>query len=509
MINRIFLWMDGSLFFRAVTGLLDFLHRVCTGSFAVGLISADYDESRLEDSFFIKFANRLLNLFPKVMQAPAHWPKRWADVLSGSFLLRTACDMMDTPIPPKADSQRYPFISVIQWAAASLPVWGLLLVTAGAAFLPTMVLAGMLVVIIFFTLFRYRFSVGLTAAVVLLYIMVTLFGGLASLAPSASIRIALLSSVLMFSFLLVTACLRKRPQIDFFFFTFLASAAGTGLVGAYQFVMKKMDMTWVDTELFADLGFRVYGSFDNPNVYGTYLLLAIPLCAAMFFYAEKWTYKLCALGVSGLLLVNLFLSYSRGCYLALAVAALIFVLLFEKRLVVFFSAGLVVLPFVLPASVINRLLSITNLTDSSTAYRISIWQASLRIIKDFWMTGVGQGSDAYNAVFPLYAFSKVTAQHAHNLFLQVFVETGLVGLGVFVALLACFYREQVNFLRRVTDRRARIIPIAMIAAVTGFLFQGMFDYVFYNYKVMLTFFLFMGLGCAFTRAATPAEQAAE
>ena len=57
----------------------------------------------------------------------------------------------------------------------------------------------------------------------------------------------------------------------------------------------------------------------------------------------------------------------------------------------------------------------------------------------------------------------------------------------------------VNFMRHATEFRLRVMGGAMIAAVIGFLFQGLFDYVFYNYRVQLTFYIFIGLCMAFTK----------
>jgi len=244
---------------------------------------------------------------------------------------------------------------------------------------------------------------------------------------------------------------------------------------------------------------RIVSTFGNPNVYGTYLLLAIPLAAACIVYVKNPFYKLCALGITGLLTINLLLTLSRGCYLALALSAGIFVLIIEKRLIVAFIPALVGSLFVLPPTVVNRLLSIVNFQDTSTAFRLSIWQGSLRILQDFWMIGLGQGIDAYNRVYPYYAFAAIVSPHSHNLFIQIFVEMGIVGLLVFIAVLACFFRTMVNFLRNATEFRLQVVAAAMIAAAIGFLFQGIFDHVFYNYRVMLTFYIFVGLGMAFAR----------
>ena len=72
-------------------------------------------------------------------------------------------------------------------------------------------------------------------------------------------------------------------------------------------------------------------------------------------------------------------------------------------------------------------------------------------------------------------------------------------------MLASFFRTQFSFMRNTADKRRRILSAAMTAAVVGFLFQGIFDLVFYNFRVMLAFFLFIGLANALTIAEGVAE----
>jgi O-antigen ligase len=92
-------------------------------------------------------------------------------------------------------------------------------------------------------------------------------------------------------------------------------------------------------------------------------------------------------------------------------------------------------------------------------------------------------------------FSNVSAPHSHNLFLQVFIELGIFGLIVFTVMLIAFFRAILSLLRKTNDIKTKSFMAAIFAAAIAFLIQGIFDHVFYNYRVMLTFFIFMGIGC--------------
>ena len=476
------LWMDGSLFFR---GILIFFNGLAAffGESLIGrLFSADFDKEWLRHSYFVRVAEDILNRFPKVLRLDERGGKI-PPLLQGSALMQFLCEGMETPLRG----------GLLRWFAASFPAWGLLGVVVLAPFLPTMLVAGMLLVVFVISLLRYDFRLDLVSVPLLLFIVVSLFSGITSAAASYSVPIALLSVVMMSSYLLVRACFVGQRRIDFVIAAFVVAAGFTALIAISQVYTSYADAAWVDRDLFAALQTRVYSTFANPNVYGTYLLLAIPLSAVCVLYAKNLWYKLFAAGISGLLLMAMALTYSRGGYVSLAVAVMVFLILVEKRLIVLFAAALVALPFVLPAGIIARIASIVDFTDSSTVYRISIWQASLRMLGDFWMAGIGQGAEAYNSVYPFYAFSAVTAQHSHNLFLQIFIETGLVGILVFLGILACFFRTQFSFMRNCDDWRRRLLSAAMVSAVIAFLVQGMFDHNFHNYRVMLVFYLFLGI----------------
>ena len=501
--NVITQWMAGSLFFRGINAIMDWMVRVSRDSFIVGLFTEDDapQQASLKRSIFVRFINSILNGIPKPIRLPVRWPTALARLLSGSQIIRTATDRLDTPIPPPVPNTGPG--TVIVWGAYALPIWALFAVVVALPVLPTMILAGMILPAFLFALFSRRFVLDGTAVFLLIFIAVSLIAGVMSVTPASSMPIAVLTSVFMVSTLMVTACCKTRESVDMFILGFVAASTIAGVVGVYHVVTGHSSAAWLDIVLFTDIGLRLYSTFDNPNVYGTYLLLAIPIAAACVIYVKNTFLKVCALGISGMLLLNLLATYSRGCYVALAASVVVFVLIINKQLVVLVIPAMLASLLVLPASVVNRLFGILNMADTSTIFRVNIWRGSLRMLGDFWPVGVGQGEYAFNRVYIFYSLGATFTPHSHNLFLQIFIETGIVGLLMFIGVLACFYRAQVNFLKRVTEFRLRVMSAAMIAAVTGFLIQGVFDYAFYNYRVMLTFFLFIGLGIAFTRVAGP------
>ncbi|MBQ2708104.1 MAG: O-antigen ligase family protein, partial [Clostridia bacterium] len=142
------------------------------------------------------------------------------------------------------------------------------------------------------------------------------------------------------------------------------------------------------------------------------------------------------------------------------------------------------------------------------SYRVNIWRGVGKMIGDYWQTGVGIGTDSFRCVYPLYSLSGIeSAPHSHNLYLQILVEIGIVGLVIFLVLLF-FWAQSCFTLHRNEERREKLIPAALFCGLLAVLAQGMTDYIWYNYRVFLMFWLMLGL-CAAARKILAATAGAD
>lgn len=344
---------------------------------------------------------------------------------------------------------------------------------------------------------------------VLLYGGIYLYATFTSTNVSESLFPGLLT-VLFVAFALVpAACAPSEKQLR----RLLGGMVLVGvIVSGYGFYQRMNPMlfrsVWTDEDMFSAISFRVYSTLENPNVLGEYFLLLIPLGAAMAL-TEKGARKLPYLLACGIMGVCLVLTYSRGCYLGLLFAAALFLVLLDRRFLVLGIIAVALSPLYLPESVLERFTSIGNMGDTSTSYRVYIWMGTLAMLKDYWFCGIGPGSGAFNRVYPEYAYNAITAPHSHNLFLQITCDTGVCGLLVFGLLLVAYYRMMFTALSQKPRREIKILQIANVSAVTGFLVQSMTDYTFYNYRVLLLFFATLGLGVLLCRMGISPEIPAE
>ena len=254
--------------------------------------------------------------------------------------------------------------------------------------------------------------------------------------------------------------------------------------------------TWTDTKLFTDIEGRIYSTFQNPNVFGEYLLFLIPLALAMCIIAKeklhKFVYGICVVAALGCLI----LTYSRGCWLGLiAGMALFIILLYRKALIPIILAS----PFallMLPQNILNRFMSIGNLKDNSTAYRVYIWRGSVDMLGKHWPTGVGLGSYSFEASYAPFAYNAIMAPHSHSLYFHQMSETGIFGFLILI-LLAFFTLKQLFMVyKRPKSKELGVLAVALISGFVSFLIQSFFDNTFYNYRIYMFFFAFLSLAAS-------------
>ena len=331
---------------------------------------------------------------------------------------------------------------------------------------------------------------------VILYSAVYLAGTLFSVDLRASLPAGLLSVAFMLFAVVLGNAVENRRQLDTLVTLVVLAGTAVACYGILQYIFRwgYQSAAWVDDDMFSSIQFRAASTLENPNMLGQYLILTISLGGFKLLSARGWRARLGYLACCGAMCVCMILTFSRGAWLGLLFAGAAFFVLLSPRLILLAPAALAGLYFALPETVISRFTSIGNLKDASTSYRVSIWRGTLAMLKDYWLCGIGPGDAAFNAVYPAYSLSGISAPHSHNLFLQIVCDVGICALAVFLILLFVFFRMMCSAMSRERNPDSRLLQIALTAGVFGFLVQAMTDYSFYNYRVMYIFWACLALG---------------
>ena len=77
--------------------------------------------------------------------------------------------------------------------------------------------------------------------------------------------------------------------------------------------------------------------------------------------------------------------------------------------------------------------------------------------------------------------------------MQIISESGILGLLLVVAIIFIYYRMSISTVIKLTDKKEKGILFALSSGMFGFLIQGLFDYVWYNWRIVFMFFLMLAL----------------
>lgn len=275
-----------------------------------------------------------------------------------------------------------------------------------------------------------------------------------------------------------------------------------GIVQRIQGV--EVNPSYVDMDLNEGMPGRVFGFFENPNAFAEVLLLLIPVAIAYLLCTKSWGGRLLGLVSAGTGCVAISMTYSRASWVGLVLAAAVFVILWNRKLIpVGILAGLVILA-VLPDTVFNRVLTIFNTSDSSTNSRFPLYRAAGEFLQQRPILGAGLGTDAVRqAVNDLNLFhGKDHFVHCHNIYLQVWCETGLLGLLTFVGGILWTFKQGCRAVSRGTcGQVTRMAIIGSVAGLMGTMLCGMADYIWNYPRVMLIFWFVCALALAGLRLA--------
>lgn len=276
-------------------------------------------------------------------------------------------------------------------------------------------------------------------------------------------------------------------------------------LGILQYFLGKAQLKWVDTARFADIGGRVTGGFENPNVFSVYLLTVIPFSLVAIFwerasYAPRLVSLVCLLAE----LLCLILTWSRGAWLGAMLVIFVFFLTFNRKTRRLLAVGF--LPMLaascfLPHNIINRFLSIGNLNESSIRYRLLTWQGVWSMICEHPF-GVGLGYEAFSRQYLPHAVKGTeTVIHTHQILLQILCELGILGLILFLGALFMVFQAVIR-------NRRLLHPIGMAGALAllGVLAAGLFDNVWYHHGVFCLFWIVTALAA---KSATEVEERRE
>lgn len=335
---------------------------------------------------------------------------------------------------------------------------------------------------------------------VVLFIISIVLGVIAAPNKSDAVRVALFAVTALLFMLCTALSLDSENKVSGFLKIISVAIAVTAVVAIIQRLMEiEVNQEFVDVSANEGMPGRVFSTMENPNNYAEILVLFMPFMYALFTNAKKGAAKLLWVVVTAVTLVALVMTYSRSCYVAIALATVVFVLIYDFRLILpLMAVAVIAIPF-MPETVMNRILTIGSLQDSSNSYRLYIWDTCVNLIVNYGVSGLGIGPEAFAALYkPSAHMAAVKAPHSHMLYMELILEFGIMG---FIGFFAYYIRIIRNGLKcvKLADKTERAYIAAGVGALSGICFVSAAEYIWFYPRDMFAHFIVMGVMIAIVR----------
>jgi O-antigen ligase len=232
---------------------------------------------------------------------------------------------------------------------------------------------------------------------------------------------------------------------------------------------------------------RAVAFFPDPHMLSFYLGMIAPL-PLVFFYitqSKKW------IVIFFIIIIADLLTFSRGGYIGLVSGTFIGMLLMWNHLsvkfkhLVFLLMITIFFTFLIPNNPISqRFVSSFGFADTSTSHRITLWTQAIDYIEQKPLLGTGLGAYAY-VISPHTDYR--TPIYVHNLYLDIFVELGLVGVIIFFAI---FVRLMVIMLWKNSLPYNKFVIISLVIYLT----HSFFDTAIFSVHILPILIFFFALG---------------
>ena len=374
---------------------------------------------------------------------------------------------------------------------------------------PTIAIALLIIVTAFSTIIKAIqgkriLKIKLIDILVMIFSAILFLSGTISVGGKNSFYSALICCTLIIGYFLVVTLMRSFLWLERCILALTTSSVFVSIIGIIQYALGELETTTFDNNYFSDIQGRVVSLFENSNVLGNYLAMIFPFLLAIFIFTKEKNTKL-FWAISILLTTGCaILTWSRSAWVAILISTFVFIFIFTRKVGRLIPLGILLVPylsFVLPGAIINRFLSIGDIADSSTMYRIYTWKGTFSAIKEYFLGGIGFGEDAFKSIYPAFSYAGIEgAEHSHNLLLQILLATGIMGAIFFGLIVFLNISQNLEYTKnKSVDENSKLFLVAAFTSFIAAITMGLFDYIWFNYRIFFLFWIVIAISSAYYR----------
>jgi O-antigen ligase len=246
---------------------------------------------------------------------------------------------------------------------------------------------------------------------------------------------------------------------------------------------------------------RIQGTFLHPNPFSIYLTFIIIMAVAMWPHVSGRT-QIPLLVLIGGCSFALLLTYTRSSYIATFIGVFVVGLFQSKKLVGTLLVAVLVIAIAVPSvshrfSDLQRSQRYSGAAGNSLVWRFSYWKQVASLANKSPVTGIG---------LKMIEQRTDDAKNAHNDFLRVYVETGLLGLAAYAWLLIALGVVARRALKKAKPGLHRGVAVGFFGCYLAFVLLSMVSNVISQVVILWYFFTFAVAAHAVSRYGEQSEQ---
>jgi len=250
-------------------------------------------------------------------------------------------------------------------------------------------------------------------------------------------------------------------------------------------------------------GYRATAAFKHSNGLGGFLTIATLLSLSLIFIKDRINlHKALFCLLTFCFLWSLFGTFSRGAWLAVILGVSFYFSLINRKMRLW---GIIVASIIFVGSIVYFFAFDSSQKQNlpfeaqrkSFLGRGIIWRKSLGMVveKPF----IGHGINTYMVNFQEHRKNLITGEpsptYAHNCYLQMMTEVGVVGTWTFFLIIAIVIQNVFRSVySEINKRRSFDVLLAgLLSGVVAFLIHSFFDINFYSLQLSVYFWFFIGV----------------
>ncbi len=256
---------------------------------------------------------------------------------------------------------------------------------------------------------------------------------------------------------------------------------------------------------------RVFSTMVNPNTFGTYLSILLPVTLGLALYESRFKRRLVLFLLAAPMILSLILTFSRESWVGLLVGIVVVGVLIDKRVLIILFVLLLAASIAFPQQIAGRLLEGFSMEYLRSSYgpptaifhgggRAFYYVQTMRVVKDNFLLGVGPGryGGSVAAIFntPIYEKYGIPMSMAQidTFWMQLWGEVGTLGIIVFLFMLIKFFIEARRIvLSDETPHFLRGLTAGFMAGFVAVLVEALAANIFEVHTTMLFFWFFMAV----------------